>query len=168
LPFTHEECRTFLTGRGLEFLRDPDVLSPKTTRKKLRLLILPLLRRHVEHSALENLAAASRLLADDEDVLREIAKAARSETGWTQTESGVSLDHRRWSALPAALRRRLLAEAANSVSAPLSRSELLDLDARCRSPHPDYPATVGALNITLTRGMLFLSSPELLAIRFPE
>lgn len=159
LPFTGTECQTFLAERGLPFRQDPDALRLATTRKKLRLLIFPLLRRHVERSTPENLAAAARLLADDEALLEEIARAARSEAGWRKTQGGITLDHRRWAALPPALRRRILADAARTASASLSRSELLDADTRCRLLHPDSSVAVGALNITLARGTLTFVKP---------
>lgn len=156
LPFSSLECRAFLTERELTFRQDLDALRLSTMRKKIRLLVVPMLRRHLDRSASEHLASASRLLAEDEMVLQAIAQAARSEAGWRETNGRVSLDLRRWAALPSAIRRRLLADAAAKVSVPLSRATLLALDAHCRALAPDTPMTVGTLNILLERGTLSL------------
>lgn len=144
LPFMHEECRTFLDAQKLRYRHNEEALQLFRPRSRLRLLVLPLLLRHVNTRSLQNLAAATELLGDDEGFLRLLSNAARLEVHWSATKASVAVSYARWKALPAALRRRMLDDAASiALSASwepsplgrapeLSRHALLDLDLRCR------------------------------------
>lgn len=144
LPFTHEECRTFLDAQKLRYRHNEEALQLSSPRSRLRLLVLPLLSRHVNTRSSQNLAAATELLGDDEGFLRLLSKAARREVHWSATKASVAVSYPRWKTLPAALRRRMLDDAARiALSAPevpsplgrapkLSRHALLSLDLRCR------------------------------------
>lgn len=159
LPFSRQECRMFLAARGATYRRDPEILRAETTQDKLRLLILPLLRRHVEREASKNLAATARLLADDDTFLTDLAMAARGETGWRAASGAVSFDYQRWAALPAALRRRLLAEAAWAIfpNLRLSRAALGELERGCLQLSESAQATTGVLKASRARGTLSLT-----------
>lgn len=156
LSFTHAEVLAFLADRQIPFQTNPDALALTSQARRVRLLILPILRRHVTKDALTNLAAAAQVVVDDHHFVQEVARAARTEVGWTESAGRVMLDHARWSALPAALRRRVLTDALG-VSLPttvVARAELLSLDARCRHLLIGETLAVGALKIGRSNGML--------------
>lgn len=159
--FTHEECVTFLNGRGLAWRQDPDALALADTRRKIRLLVLPLLTRHVAPEARTRLAAAAQTLAADEHFLKELTTAARAEAGWTEDAHRISLDFARWLALPLSLRLRLLSAAAQTMDhaqPPTSNPQLLALDSRCRALAGQDTLTVGPLKITRRDGTLVFES----------
>lgn len=156
LPFTHAECAAFLAAQNIAFRQNPDALGLSPDAQKLRLLVLPMLRRHVQNRALPNLARSAQWLADDHLFIEELARAARAEVGWTAADGRVSFSHGRWTALPASLRRRLLSGAAETVApaAPFARASLDTLDADCRTLLLGTSATSGALKVTFEDGML--------------
>jgi tRNA(Ile)-lysidine synthase len=156
LPFTHAETLAFLTDKGIPFQTDQEALALGSREQKIRLLILPVLQRHLTRDAITNLAAAAQVTMDDRSFVKEVARAARTEVGWVESAGGLTLDHARWSALPAALRRRVLTDALE-MSLPavtIPRAVLLSLDTRCRHL-ADFEATeFGTLKIRRSNGML--------------
>ncbi len=169
LPFSREECRAFLKDRGISFRPDPDALSLDTKEKKLRLLIVPLLRRHVESAVLQNVAAAASLTADSELFLARLVSAARSEVDWHARDGTVSVNHRQWSALPVVLRRGLLSDISQTISPtdPLARSALLELDQRCRHLADGATTALGGLNASRSHGTLRLTRNHHASVSHP-
>ncbi len=165
LPFMHEECRTFLDAQKLRYRHNEGALQLSSPRSRLRLLVLPILR-HVNTRSRQNLAAATELLGDDEGFLRALSKAARLEAHWSATKASVAVSYPRWKALPAALRRRMLDDAArialSSAEGPLplgrapqlSRHALLSLDLRCRRLPESAAFSSEGLNIRRENGTL--------------
>ncbi len=156
LAFTHDECRAFLDDQNLLYRVDDQALHLDTTRKKLRLLVLPIIRRHVAQDAIRHLAGGARAFADDAWFLAEVARAARAEVGWADAQDGVSLDLVRWSALPSALRRRVLADALLTVdqaAAPIP-SVLQGLAEACPRLADGDHLRSGTLNIARRGGTL--------------
>ncbi|TSC71932.1 MAG: tRNA(Ile)-lysidine synthase [Parcubacteria group bacterium Gr01-1014_38] len=158
LPFPHEACARFLLRRGFPFRLNPDALALGTITANIRLLVLPLLKRHVSPDAIRNLAAANEFLAAEDAFLGELAQTAREEVRWTQTAERISVDRARWGRLPSPLRHSLLAEAARSLAPAdrVSRSDLLRLEAQCRSLADGERLDAGRLNITRVGGILTL------------
>lgn len=155
LPFTHEECRAFLHAEHLPFRPDRDSLQLTTTRQRLRLLVLPLLTRHVHAAVGGKLAHTARALADDAEFLADLARLVRLEVGWTETADGVTVDAARFAALPASLARRVLADAGAAVTAtPLDLDALLDFERDCRTLAPAATVTAGTLKVSRTNGTL--------------
>lgn len=160
LPFTHAEVLAFLNAQGIAVHQNPDALALTTVARHVRLLILPLLRRHLPGVPLSTLASAAQLLTDDHLFVRAVARAARPEAGWVTTAGTVTLDHARWAALPAALRRRMLADAAETLAParPLARTVLLDLDRQGRHLTDGGSTATDGLKIARAGGTLTLLS----------
>lgn len=163
--FTHDECLAYLRERKLAFRTDPDALALTDTRRKLRLLVLPILHRHVAENAVPSLAIAAQTLADDASFLTDLAVAARGEVSWQEADGHVSFDRARWAALPTALRLRLLADAAGAAvgnsQRPTLNSQLDALDFHCRALTTAGSAPLAGLNITLDNGRLrFMKTNE--------
>ena len=158
LPFPHTACVKFLTRRGFQFRLNPDALALGTITANIRLLVLPLLKRQVSPDAAQNLATASELLAAEDMFLDELTQAAREEIRWVHTAAHISFDRARWARVPFPLRYSMLKEAVHSLapSARVSRSDLVRLEAQCRSLVDGEKLDVGWLNITRAGGIIML------------
>lgn len=158
LPFSHEACLTFLTRRGFQFRTNPGALAVGTLSANIRLLVMPLLRRHLSRDASKQLATAGELLAAEDAFLHDLAGAAREEVRWREMAEGLSFDRARWEQLPPPLRYHLLADAARTLlpEADLSRSDLLHLESQCRSLADGGVLDMGRLKITRAGGILTL------------
>lgn len=156
LSFTRAEILTFLADRQIPFQTDQLALALSSREQKIRMLILPMIRRHIASSAVTNLAAAAQCTLDDRRFVEEVARAARTEVGWTERASGVTLDQSRWSALPASLRRRVIMDAVKTLVPTLlsSRAALFSLDARCRRLADGGVTEAHGLKITYSNGTL--------------
>lgn len=165
LSLTHEDCQFFLVTHNLSFRHDPEALDLSMRRRRWRLLILPMIRRHVaaEGTTTEPLALSARILADDEHFLSELAAIASQEVRLEDTAAGVALAHATWSTLPSPLRRRVLANAVaratpNGKNRPQPSRDLLHrLDAACRKLRTGASISEGDLKAVLQRGTLVLS-----------
>lgn len=158
LRFSHAACVAYLRQRRIPFQQNPDALQLTDRRQRLRLLVLPLLARHVAPTALDALAESARLAADDAALIREIATAARFEAGWQETPDRVSVDADRWALLPGPLRRRILVDALFVLrpTARISRSDVAYLDDQCRALREDATETVAALTLHRSDGRISL------------
>lgn len=158
LLFSHEACVTFLTRRGFLFRLNPDALTLDTPAAKIRLLVLPLLQRHSRADAPRNLTAASELLAAEDAFLNQLARAARDEVSWTSATERVAFDHARWERLPSSIRHRLLLDVVQSLhpTTTVSRTDLQQLDSRCRSLTDGAGFSFGALKVSCADGILTL------------
>lgn len=74
---THELCRS----RGLEPVEDPTNASPDHRRNRVRHEVLPLLAAVADRDLVPILARQARLLADDADLLGELAAAIEPTDG---------------------------------------------------------------------------------------
>lgn len=156
LSFTHAEILGFLTEHQIPFLTDQGALSLSSLERKIRLLILPLLQRHIAGRAVTHLAVAAQDTLDDRRFIEEVARAARAEVGWMEHAGSLTLDHARWSALPASLRRRVLHHALGTLAgaSAITHADLHSLDIRCRYLTSGETIGVGTLKITRSEGML--------------
>lgn len=113
---------------GLRPWADPHNTDPAYARVRVRHEALPVLERSLGPGVAAALARTARLLADDADALDEWAARAASE--FAHPEGG--LDAAKLSALPAAVRRRVLRSAAVEAGArpgSLATSHVDALDA---------------------------------------
>lgn len=158
LSFSHEACVTYLTQRGFSFRVNPNALALDTVPAKIRLLVLPLLERHLYPNALEQCATISEFLAAERAFLDALASAARQELRWDLEETHIAFDRVRWMQLPPVLRLRLLIEATQTLvpDASLSRIELLRLDSEILSLPQGEQRSVGRLKVSRAGGILTL------------
>ena len=137
--FRRDECREFLRRANIPYHQSPARLLPTRTVDRVRLLLMPLIRHHIEPSLSVTLAERRRLLRDDAVFLRDLATAARTEVGWTARPTEVTLTLSKFRTLPAALRRRILRDAFRHVApeADLPPRALLRLDAELQETTAD-------------------------------
>lgn len=116
LPFRRDECRAFLERTDVPYYQSPARLLPTRTADRVRLLLMPLIRHHIEPSLAERLAARKRFILDDVALLQGLADAARREAAWSARGQEVTVNLPKFRRLPPSLRRRMLADAVHHVS----------------------------------------------------
>ena len=160
LPFSHEACVTYLTQRSFAFRAHPHALALDTLPARIRLLLLPLLERHLDTHALSNLATASEVLNAERAFIDTLAPAAREDVHWQQHDARIALERAHFIRLPLPLRYRLLFDGAHSVTpaVALTRSELLHLDTEIQSLASGEERRVGRLKVSRSGGILTLHS----------
>jgi tRNA(Ile)-lysidine synthase len=136
LCLTREEVEEYCRERALEFRVDPSNLETNYTRNKVRLEVLPVLRK-LNPRIIESLARAAELAAADQDALDQLAgkmldkacegseRDRRSEQKAGPRETHADRSVYRVAALleqPAGLRRRMIIEAITRHRIPLAGS----------------------------------------------
>jgi len=130
LPISRKECRLFLERHQIPYSQCPDRLSLAGAEQRVRLLLLPIIRHHIQPALSSALDVSTQLLRDDAAFLRALSDAARSEVSWNARPHEVTVNAPRLRVLPPSLRRRLLADAFRLL-APEQRvppEDLLRLD----------------------------------------
>ncbi|MFQ6130714.1 MAG: tRNA lysidine(34) synthetase TilS [Armatimonadota bacterium] len=112
---TADHCRS----RGLRYRRDPSNVDVDHLRARLREELLPLLEREYQPRAGEALARAAELVADDAELLRELARA-RYEQVAQRSGDEVRLGIGGLLSSPAALRRRIVRQAVRDLTGELT------------------------------------------------
>jgi len=93
LRVTRPEVLQYLNARGLKWREDATNTDTRFTRNRIRHELLPLLEREFNPAIRETLLRTAEILRDEDELLSQLADAARFEDLWTQ---------------PAAVQRRLL------------------------------------------------------------
>jgi len=114
LDIDRATLRAACAADGLSPWDDPHNRDPAFARVRVRRSVLPVLERELGPGAATSLARTARLLRDDADALDEWA--ARAVTECAHPDGG--LDCAKLTALPAAVRRRVLRAAAVSAGSP--------------------------------------------------
>lgn len=146
LTLTRAQTEAYCRARGLQPRRDPTNLSPGPLRNRIRLELLPLLRRYNPRVdiALRRLAEAA---AEDATFLRQVANQLWPQVAH-ETPSGVALSRPQLAALHPALRKALLREAARRVmgsTANLTATHLAAMEAALAGPGERSVALPGRL-----------------------
>lgn len=106
IDVTRDEVIKYLKGTGLAFVTDPSNARPMYTRNRIRLDVLPVLKRF-NPRIVETLSSEAALLRDEDEAV-EACLAALSFGVLSQEEDGVVLKGEEFNALPQAFKRRLL------------------------------------------------------------
>lgn len=110
LAVSRSEVREHLGARGLPWREDPTNADPSFLRNRVRAELLPYLESRFNPSARETLARAARLLAEEDDLLQELADALWARVARRSAEA-VLLDREELRSAPPALARRALRRA---------------------------------------------------------
>jgi len=106
IDVTREEVLNYLAANGLEFKTDPSNISPRYTRNRVRMEVLPVLKRF-NPRIVETLAAEAALFRDENEALDSHLSACAARTISRDGER-VIMKREEFNALPLAFRRRLL------------------------------------------------------------
>jgi tRNA(Ile)-lysidine synthase len=130
IEVTREDVMEYLQSSELEYVSDPSNTKPVYTRNRIRMEVLPVLKRF-NPRVVETLASTAALLRDED----EAAEACLSKVAAgviVKEENGVSLNREEFNALPQAYKRRILRKAvvlASADSTGLSSVQVSDVIA---------------------------------------
>jgi len=131
------ETRAACRALGLDVWHDPHNADPAYARVRVRREVLPVLESALGPGVVEALARTASLLRDDADALDEWAGKAAAD--------GLVLDA--LSAVPAAVRRRVLRQAAIAAGCPagaLTARHIADMDRLVHDWHGQGPVSLPA------------------------
>ena len=111
LDVTRREIEAFLQRQQLEFCVDSSNLKPVYRRNRLRLELIPLLKREYNPGLVEGLNRMAALLRDEEELLEELAGRAASGMGVVFDRDRVRIPVAELLRQPVALQRRILRRA---------------------------------------------------------
>jgi tRNA(Ile)-lysidine synthase len=114
LLLDRDTVRKACLAQGIDVWDDPHNQDPAYTRSRVRHEALPVLEKSLGRGVVEALARTAQLSRDDADALDQWAADAERAA----VADGGGLDAQRLSALPAAVRRRVLRRAAIAAGAP--------------------------------------------------
>jgi tRNA(Ile)-lysidine synthase len=109
IEVTRNEVQEYVKENSLIFVTDPSNTSPVYTRNRIRLDILPVLKRF-NPRIIETLSSEAALLRDEDEAM-EACLATFSPGVIIREEAGVILNREKFNALPQAFKRRLLRKA---------------------------------------------------------
>jgi tRNA(Ile)-lysidine synthase len=126
IGITRDEVLEHLTAQALPFKTDPSNTKPLYTRNRIRLEVLPILKRF-NPRIVETLAAEAALLRD-EDQAMEAYLEALTETACVRNEDSLSVKRDAFDMLPPAFRRRLLRKILHTADAGAPSLSLGQID----------------------------------------
>lgn len=135
LAIRRAEVLAFLEARGLTPREDPTNVSHQFTRNRIRALVLPALEEALGEGAIDGLARFARLAADDEAWLARRARRTAREL-LVESEGELGGEAAALARLPAAIKRRVLRQAARSLGLSLSMAQILELEEALSARRP--------------------------------
>lgn len=139
------QVEDYCRHHALEPLRDPSNADPKYLRNRIRAELLPVLESYNPRIR-ERLVAMARTLADERDLMEDLAKHA--EPGVHQEGA---INQRAFLALPRALQRSVLRRSSPSLTAVQVEAALraVEVSADPSAPRKRTAPTPGAADVTL-------------------
>ncbi len=125
IEVTRQEVMDHLSAAGLEFATDPTNAMPVYTRNRIRLEVIPVLKRF-NPGIVETLASEADLLREEDSAIKGILDTIL-EDAMVPQEDALALRLYAWAAQPRAFQRRLLrmvADRAGTRSASLSMGRI--------------------------------------------
>ena len=151
IDVTREEITDHIKAHGLEYKTDPSNTKPLYTRNRVRLEVIPLLKRF-NPRVVETLASEASLLRDEDEAMESYV-ATMIESIVTENEDGLFIQRDEFNTLPPAFRRRLfrrLAKARDTDTFPLSLDQVNNALAFMASAQTGRTMTLPR-SITITR-----------------
>jgi len=115
IEITREDVLEYLQSRGLEYVSDLSNTKPVYTRNRIRMEVLPVLKRF-NPRIVETLASTAALLRD-EDEAAEACLSTIAAGVIAQEENNVALKREEFNALPQAYKRRMIRKAVDLTGA---------------------------------------------------
>ena len=157
LAITREQTEKACREVDLEFWNDPHNLNTEFSRVKVRLNVLPVMEKNLGPGISAALARSASLLRDDADALDAMAAEAAASMNLHD------LDCEKLSALPRAIRTRILRSAIYASGAPsgsISADHVASAEALVTSWHGQGALSLpGGVKVERISGRLSLSNP---------
>jgi tRNA(Ile)-lysidine synthase len=157
LAITREQTEKACREVDLEFWNDPHNLNTEFSRVKVRLNVLPVMEKNLGPGISAALARSASLLRDDADALDAMSAEAAASMNLHD------LDCEKLSALPRAIRTRILRSAIYASGAPsgsISADHVESAEALVTSWHGQGALSLpGGVKVERISGRLSLSNP---------
>jgi len=157
LAITREQTEQACREVDLDFWNDPHNLNTEFSRVKVRLNVLPVMEKNLGPGISAALARSAALLRDDADALDAMAAEAAAAMDLKD------LDCEKLSALPRAIRTRILRSAIYAFGAPsgsISADHVASAEALVTSWHGQGALSLpGGVKVERISGRLSLSNP---------
>jgi tRNA(Ile)-lysidine synthase len=157
LSITRQQTEKACAEVNLKMWNDPHNLNTEFSRVKVRLHVLPVMEENLGPGISAALARSASLLRDDADALDDIAQKEVAQLNLSD------LDCEKLSALPRAIRTRILRTALYSSGAPsgsISADHVASVEALVTSWRGQGPLNLpGGVKVERISGRLSLSNP---------
>jgi tRNA(Ile)-lysidine synthase len=126
IEVTREEIVTYLHSSTLPFVSDSSNVKPVYTRNRIRLELLPVLKRF-NPSIVETLALEAALLRDEDEAMQPCFNAIASSV-YIQKDDSVQIKRSEFNALHPAYKRRLLRKAVDLSGGDSSQMSAVQIE----------------------------------------
>lgn len=124
LDVTRAEIEAFLSGRSQAFCHDQSNDQTDFFRNRVRLELLPLLKKHYNPNIVAALANLSETLSEDYEFLDDVARRAMETMTARRSERGLDLSLPDFQAQPAAMQKMILRLAARELAGSVTQIDL--------------------------------------------
>lgn len=128
LGVEREEVEAYLKEKKIEFRVDESNSDRRFLRNRIRLDLLPYIRKNFEPAIVQHLARTASIIREEDSLLEEMARE-EARTALTKTQGGLSLDSRFLSSLPRALARRIVRNFIVELRGSLRRISFEDVES---------------------------------------
>ena len=128
LGVEREEVEAYLEEKKIEFRVDESNFDRRFLRNRIRLDLLPYIRKNFEPAIVQHLARMASIIREEDSFLEEMAQG-KARTALTKTQGGLSLDSRFLSSLPRALARRIVRNFIVELRGSLRRISFEDVES---------------------------------------
>lgn len=126
IEVTREEVLEYLRMSGLEYVSDPSNAKPVYTRNRIRMELLPALRRF-NPRIVETLASEAAFLREENEALETCLKKI-ADGAVERKDDGAAVKREAFTCLPPAFSRRLFKKAVESAGMESSRLSSVQID----------------------------------------
>jgi tRNA(Ile)-lysidine synthase len=162
IEVTREEVEEHLRLSGMSSVSDPSNAKTIYTRNRIRLELLPLLKRF-NPRIVETLASEAALLRD-EDAALESCVESKIDGVIEGTADGVAVNREEFNALPLAFRRRFLKKAVDLAGGASSELSRVQIDEAVRFLETSRTGRT----LSLPSGMILVREYDRFLLRFRE
>jgi len=138
LETARNEILAYLERRGLSYMTDSSNLEANYLRNRIRLQVMPLLRR-LQPRLIERLGETAQLLREEDQFMDSLAREWVEREGMREAEREVSLPVSTFNSLSPALKRRVTRLITGEVKGNLLRIGRTHVQAVCRLASSQAP-----------------------------
>jgi tRNA(Ile)-lysidine synthase len=128
LQVEREDVEAFLRERKIEFRVDESNFDRRFLRNRIRLELLPYLKRNFEPAIVQHLGRIAAIIREEDRVLDELTREKAREA-IVGKNAGASLDLQFLSSLPRALARRIIREFITGLRGSLRKISFQDVES---------------------------------------
>lgn len=155
IELEREEIKTYLRAKSIPFRIDESNLDRRYLRNKVRLQLIPYLRKYFEPRIVEQLSRLAEIIRGEDEFLEEIAQAETQKALFKKNEK-IFLEANALSSFPPGLARRCVRNYLAQVKGDLRRISFKDVESVLRLKEQKEFHLPGKLILRRERGYIFL------------